>query len=73
MIIPRLTSPTLLKPEIKDHGLFISHNMSCAVCLEQPAVYSSVAGIFAPCWDCQRNGWRLQCVEKAPWWKFWKR
>jgi hypothetical protein len=41
----------LLRPTIKDNGLFISHDMPCAVCLSSPATYVYPLGAFAPCKD----------------------
>lgn len=35
------------------------HNMRCAICWDNHAVFTSPEMIFLPCWDCQKKGWRL--------------
>ena len=51
-----------LKPlviEIDDLGITVHHNMPCAVCGKNHAVYHVNYGIFTPCWECQRKGYKL--------------
>ena len=55
------------QPTIIDHGIVIEHDMPCAVCLEGHAVYAMQIGVFAPCWACQEEGWRL--VKKRSLWE----
>jgi len=64
--------PRPLQPEVVDHGLFIEHNMPCGVCLKNHAVYALHLGVFAPCWDCQEEGWQLKKSPRGPWWAFWR-
>lgn len=64
--------PKPLEPTIKDHGVFIEHNMPCPVCVTFHAVYVTSIGAFAPCWNCQDEGWRLKRSPKRPWWAFWR-
>ena len=33
------------------------HNMPCAVCRTNHAIYDLSAGLFTPCWHCQSKGW----------------
>ena len=56
--------PEILKPTIEFHGPAATHNMPCAVCRERKAVYRMPEGVFAPCWECQRN-WDLRRL--IPW------
>jgi hypothetical protein len=46
-------------------GPFAIHNMPCAVCAVQPAVYFLDNGTFEPCWTCQEKGWQLR--QKRRW------
>jgi hypothetical protein len=60
----------LLKPTIvTDGGPWAKHNMPCAVCSIKPAVYNLNTGVFEPCWQCQRLGWKLTLMKA--WWKLW--
>lgn len=43
------------------------HNMPCAVCLINPAVYLMDSGEFSPCWRCQKEGYRLIDLGALPW------
>ena len=55
-------------PTIIHHGMHAEHDMPCAVCIVGHAVLHLGSGIFDPCWDCQRDGWRL--VNPPPsWWR----
>lgn len=42
-----------------DGGPWLQHNMFCAVCHEEPAVYNLGKGILQPCHACQRKGYKL--------------
>ena len=44
-----------------------THNMPCAVCLENHAVYLLTIGAFKPCWPCIRKGWVTTRVRTS-WW-----
>ena len=44
------------------------HNMPCAICRERKAVLLLDYGRFAPCWECQRRGWR---TTRPPRWLRW--
>lgn len=48
---------------------FAEHNMPCAVCWERSAVLFLNAGVFEPCWECQREGWELKQKGK---WRRWR-
>ncbi len=39
--------------------LFVYHDYACPVCHNKHAVYSMQGGIFQPCWECQKNGYRI--------------
>lgn len=58
---------TILTPTIVDHRLFVVHNMPCAVCRDEKAVYSCNTGVFHPCWTCQWRGYRLIRRWRWPW------
>ena len=51
-----------------DQGPFALHNMPCAVCREEPAVFVLHAGFFEPCWTCQELGWTTTNRPKR-WWR----
>ena len=46
----------LAEIRLENHGLYASHNMPCAVCLEQKAVFDCQAIEFHPCHECQSAG-----------------
>lgn len=52
------------KPTIIFHGPVAEHDMPCAVCHSNPAVYNFDGAIFEPCWQCQSYEWRLVKVVK---------
>lgn len=37
-----------------------THNMPCAVCRKEPAVFISPGFYFEPCWGCQNDGWETK-------------
>ena len=39
--------------------MLCSHNQACHVCLNAHAVYVMPTGIFEPCWECQKKGYKL--------------
>lgn len=45
-------------PEIVSHGLYATHNQSCAVIHGRPAVLELWSGVFQPSRDAQADGWR---------------
>jgi len=50
----------LLKIKIEsDGGPWCIHDMPCAVCGINHAVYDLSVGKFQPCWDCQKKGFVL--------------
>ncbi len=63
----------IAKVKINDFGgaPVAEHNMPCAVCLTEKAVYNLSAnlpksGTFDPCWGCQARGFHLVNVRKLP-------
>lgn len=44
---------------LESDGMLAFHNMPCACCLRKHAVYDCQVGIFQPCWECQRSGWKI--------------
>lgn len=50
---------------------FVEHNMPCAVCKVNKAVYDLDSGYFHPCWKCQKCGIKLVFTNDLPWWKRW--
>ena len=48
------------KPKIHNEGLWATHDMACAVCKKNHAILDCQTEIFFPCWQCQKEGWRLQ-------------
>lgn len=47
------------QPTIEFHGPAAVHDMACAVCRENKAIYQCNEGVFLPCWGCQSNGFQL--------------
>ena len=42
-----------------------NHNVSCAMCGEQPAVFNCNLGYFDPCWQCQeKKGFKTMFFNK---------
>lgn len=48
---------------VKAHGPAVTHNMPCSVCWLKPAV--AEGGVFQPCWECQKIGWKLSKKRKG--------
>lgn len=44
-----------------------THNMPCAVCRQNHAVFVSPGFRFEPCWGCQRDGWNLTQRKRRKW------
>ena len=65
----------LAKIEINDFGgaPVATHNMPCATCLKNHAVYVLSEGHFEPCWDCQRAGYFLMTPTSSRFQKWLRR
>lgn len=57
---------------VTDGGPWAEHNVPCAVCGDNAAVFDLNKGVFMPCDTCKLNGWSLALVKKH-WWQFWRR
>lgn len=44
------------------------HNCPCAVCGKEKAVLILNTGVFEPCWECQKQGWKI--VKLSRFWKW---
>jgi hypothetical protein len=56
------------QPVIDDHGFFVTHDMACAVIgCKKPAVYDMPTMVFQPCWQHQREGYKLLRPEQRRW------
>jgi hypothetical protein len=53
---------------LHDSLLIANHNYPCPVCKVNSAVYVIPTGIFEPCWDCQKKGYKIVKVTKAKSW-----
>lgn len=53
---------------IHDSMLLATHNYPCPVCKVNSAVYNMSNGIFQPCWDCQKKGYKIVKVTKSKSW-----
>lgn len=49
---------------VTDGGPWAKHNMPCAKCGKNKAVIQLWDSTFQPCWECQREGWKLVKVPK---------
>lgn len=60
---------------VTDGGPWAEHDQACAVCRQRKAVLDLHTGIFEPCWDCQRIGWRLMIPTPMGrrWWERMRR
>lgn len=58
-------------PNIKLHGPIAEHDMSCPTCQKHKAVYVLNLGVFMPCWDCQKDGWRFVNFNAFNWVQKW--
>ena len=47
-----------------DGSPMAEHDMACAVCLNQYAVYILNTGEFQPCWKCQSLGWQTRRLPR---------
>ena len=56
------------QPTVDDFGgaPAATHDMACAVCWKRKAVLDLHTSRFLPCWECQRDGWRLANVARMP-------
>lgn len=59
----------LAKIEMHGDGMFVEHNMPCAVCGKKHAVYNMNEGTFSPCWACQIKGHKLVQLKNG--WFSW--
>ncbi|WBF79502.1 hypothetical protein BNNNBJKE_00057 [Aeromonas phage vB_AdhM_DL] len=50
---------------IHDSMMFATHDYPCPVCKVNSAVYNISNGIFQPCWDCQKTGYKIVKVTRA--------
>ncbi len=50
----------IIIPIVNHHGPIATHNMPCAVCKKESAVYEIGEGYFDPCWGCQSKGWSIK-------------
>lgn len=55
------------EPQIHNEGLWADHDMPCAVCHVHPAVMDCQSQVFAPCWECQIEGWGIKKKWLWPW------
>lgn len=63
--------PRMVEAQVfTDGGPWAMHNMPCAVCHTNKAVLHLNEGVFEPCWDCQRKGWKIEKQEKSWWHRF---
>lgn len=53
---------------LHDSLMIANHNYPCPVCKVSSAVYVIPTGIFEPCWDCQKKGYKVVKVTKAKSW-----
>lgn len=53
--------------QIHNEGLWADHDQDCAVCHVHPAVVDCGPLIFAPCRECQEEGWILKKKWLWPW------
>ena len=53
---------------IHDSMLLATHNYPCPVCKVSSAVYNMSNGIFQPCWDCEKKGYKIIKVTKSKSW-----
>lgn len=53
---------------LHDSLLIANHEYPCPVCKVNSAVYNMSNGIFQPCWDCQKKGYKIVKVTKVKSW-----
>lgn len=51
--------------QLHDSLLVANHNYPCPVCKLNHAVYVLPTGIFEPCWDCQKKGYKIIKKNKS--------
>lgn len=44
---------------IHDSGMVSTHNMPCCICKTNHAVFVIPNGMFEPCWECQKEGYKI--------------
>jgi hypothetical protein len=54
-----------------DSGLCASHDQACGICQQRHALYRIDLDVFAPCWECQSEGWELK--QPSGWVPRWVR
>lgn len=42
-----------------DSGMICIHNHPCCICKINPSVLHTNTGIFQPCWNCQKKGYKI--------------
>ena len=54
------------QPKVNDFGgaPVAEHDVVCAVCRIESAVLVLNTGVFQPCWNCQKKGWRTMIVPR---------
>lgn len=57
----------LHKPKIDMFGF---HDYACPTCHQNHAVMDCQTENFAPCWECQKIGWRIIKLPKFLLWLF---
>ena len=65
-----LAGPRLHPKVVTDGGPWADHNMPCAVCWSRAAVLNLNDGVFEPCWECQRTGFKLKRPSRRQWRKY---
>ena len=53
---------------VHDSMMLATHNYPCYICKTNKAVYSMNIGIFEPCWECQKKGYKIVKVTKIKSW-----
>ena len=62
-----LPAMELFEPTIHVLGPAANHNMPCAICRERHAVIMLNTGVFEPCWECRKTGWRTVRLPEWTW------
>lgn len=70
--LPDYPSDTIPLPDITvyvhDSCMIVNHNFPCPVCKINHAVYVTNTGIFQPCWDCEKKGYKIIKITKSKSW-----
>lgn len=53
---------------LHDSYMLANHNYPCPVCKLKHAVLVTNTGIFEPCWDCQKKGYKIVKATKISSW-----